>query len=50
MANSMNKKEVLGSNINEGLPAIVIGLLQLGINKECKDKLSDSLHKPANCK
>ena len=50
MANSVNKKEVLGPNIDEGLSAIVIDLLQLGMNKECKDKLTDSLHKPANCK
>ena len=50
MANSVNKKEVLGPNIDEGLSAIVIDLLQLGMNKECKDKLIDSLHKPANCK
>ena len=37
--------EVLGPNIDEGLSAIVIDLLQLGMNKECKDKLTDSLHK-----
>ena len=42
--------EVLDPNIDEGLSAIVIDLLQLGMNKECKDKLTDSLHKPANCK
>ena len=50
MANSVNQKEVLGPIIDEGLSAIVIDLLQLGMNKECKDKLTDSLHKPANCK
>ena len=46
--NSLNKKEVFGPIIDEGgLSAIVIDLLQFGMNKECKD---NSLHRPANCK
>ena len=41
--NSVNKKEVFGPIIDEGgLSAILINLLQFGMNKECKDKLTDS--------
>ena len=50
LAGNVNKKEVVGEKIDDQLATVVTDLLQMGMNKEIREKMMEEIHKPENCK
>ena len=50
LAGNVNKKEVVGEKIDDQLATIVTDMLQMGMNKEIREKMMEEIHKPKNCK
>ena len=50
LAGNVNKKEVVGEKIDDQLATVVTDLLQMGMNREIREKMMEEIHKPENCK
>ena len=47
---NINIKEVVGKKLDNQLAIEVTDLLQIGLNKEIREKMIEEIHKPENCK